>query len=96
MLIALPRRDSGKMSAMMVGATGPYPPSPIPTSIRITSITPKTVAKPEPPVANDHNITPTATTPQRRHESAIAPSKGAAIMYETRKAVASKPILPWA
>ncbi len=54
--------------------------------------TPKVVASPVPPVASDHKATPIATISHRRWRSPNRPNTGAATMYVTRKAGASRPI----
>jgi len=51
---------------MIVGATGPYAASPMPTRQRVSSMTANVGASPLPPLARLQMMTPTATRSHRR------------------------------
>ena len=59
----------------MVGAAGPYAPSPIPTNRRVASNIPNVTARPDAPLARLHNITLTPIKSQRDIRSASQPRK---------------------
>src|SRR4051794_7510596 len=78
---------------MIVGATGPYPASPMPTKHRVSTSSVNVCAKPDAPLARLQMPTEMPTSTQRDIRPASQPKIGAAIMYESRNAVASEPVL---
>src|SRR6266498_5436473 len=74
-----PRVSIGKRSDKIVGAAGPYPPSPTPTHMRVAKRIANVAAKPEPPLARLHNITAEPMISQREIRSASKPRIGALI-----------------
>src|SRR5438552_19037633 len=68
-----PRIESGKQSAMIVGAAGPYPPSPTPTRRRMANKNAQVVANPDPAVAALQRMTPSTIITQRENRSATHP-----------------------
>src|SRR6266704_3169291 len=87
-----PRVSIGKRSANMVGAAGPYPPSPIPTKIRVANRMLNVAARPEPPLATLHKITAEPMMIQRYARSASRPRIGALTMYVTKNASPNQPV----
>ena len=65
---------------MMVGAAGPYPPSPTPTNKRIVNRSANVPTIPEAAVATLHKITLVPMISQRDVRAASQPKIGAEIM----------------